>query len=380
VGLAVSDAAATNSGCELLVHVQKRLAGSANGGNGFALDIRFSAVAGFTVLFGASGAGKTTLLDCVAGLQRPDSGRIAVGDVALFDSAQAIDVPTRQRHIGYLFQSLALFPHMTARQNIEYGLAPVAMGERQSRTNEIAESFGVAGLLDRRPLEISGGERQRIALARALVTRPWALLLDEPMTALDAVTKAKILDDLRRWNEHHAVPILYVTHQREEVYALGDRVSVLEAGRLIAEGTPHEVLTRPQYESVAQLAGFENIFECSVAASHPEQGTMTCRIEGTEITLEAPLTRVVAGRAVRIGIRAGDILVATSQPIGLSARNVISASIVSLRRQDVIVIAVVDCGAKSVVHLTPGACQSLELQTGKPVWMVVKTYSCHVLR
>ena len=115
--------------------------------------------------------------------------------------------------------------------------------------------------------EISGGERQRVALARALVTRPEALLLDEPMTALDAVTKARILDDLRRWNERHAVPILYVTHEREEVYALGDRVLVLEAGRIVADGAPHEVLGRPQFESVAQLAGFENIFECSVVAA-----------------------------------------------------------------------------------------------------------------
>jgi len=363
-----------------MVHVQKRLAASTKGGSGFALEVWFSAVAGFTVLFGASGAGKTTILDFVAGLQRPDSGRIAVGDLALYDSEQAVDVPARKRHIGYLFQSLALFPHMTGRQNIQYGLASVAIAERQSRTNEIAESFGVAGLLDRRPSEISGGERQRIALARALVTRPRTLLLDEPMTALDAVTKAKILDDLRRWNERHAVPILYVTHQREEVHALGDRVLVLEAGRLITEGTPHEVLSRPQFESVAQLAGFENIFECSVVASHPEQGTMTCRTEGTEVTLEAPLTRVAAGRIIRVGIRAGDILVATSQPSGLSARNVLAGSIISLRQQDVTVIAEVDCGAKFVVHLTPGACQSLSLRAGKPVWLVIKTYSCHVLQ
>ena len=329
------------------------------------LDVRFTIAAGFTILFGASGAGKTTVLDCIAGLQKPDSGRIAVGNAILFDSEKGIDLPARSRNIGYLFQTLALFPHMTVRQNIEYGLSSLERRERDGRTSEIAESFGISGLFDRRPSEISGGERQRVALARALVTRPRALLLDEPLTALDAVTKTRILDDLRRWNDRHAVPILYVTHQREEVYALGDRVLVLEAGKLIADGTPHEVLSRPQFESVAQLAGFENILECSVVASHPEQGTMTCRIAGTECRLEVPLSRVDTAKPVRVGIRAGDILVATSLPQGLSARNVIAGSIVSLRQQDVTVIAEVDCGARFVVHLTPGACHSLGLEVGK---------------
>jgi molybdate transport system ATP-binding protein len=319
-------------------------------------------------------------LDCIAGLQKPDAGHIAVDGAVLFDAEQAVDVPTHQRHIGYLFQSLALFPHMTGRQNIQYGLASVANNERERRTNEIAESFGIAGLLDRRPLAISGGERQRVALARALVTRPRALLLDEPLTALDAVTKAKIVDDLRRWNDEYRVPILYVTHEREELYALGDRVLVVEAGRLIADGTPHEALNRPQLESVAQLAGFENIFECAVIASHPEDGTMTCQIDGTGVTLEVPLTRVTAGKDIHVGIRAGDILLATSLPVRLSARNVISGSIVSLRRQDVTVIVEVDCGARFVVHLTPGACQSLKLQAGAQIWLVLKTYSCHVLQ
>ena len=319
-------------------------------------------------------------MDCVAGLQKPDSGRIAVGDTVLFDSEKGINLPARRRNTGYLFQTLALFPHMTARQNIAYGLSSLGRPERDNRTSEIAESFGISELFDRRPSEISGGERQRVALARALVTRPRVLLLDEPLTALDAVTKSRILDDLQRWNDRHAVPILYVTHQREEVHALGDRVLVLEAGKVIADGTPHDVLTRPQFESVAQLAGFENIMDCSVVASHAEQGTMTCYIAGTSVSLEVPLSRVDTARPVRVGIRAGDILVATSLPQGLSARNVIAGSIVSLRQQDVTVIAEVDCGARLVVHLTPGARQSRALEVGNQLWLVVKTYSCHILQ
>jgi molybdate transport system ATP-binding protein len=239
---------------ELSVKVDKRLGGTAQGEVSTQLDVRFSISAGFTILFGASGAGKTTVLDCIAGLQKPDAGLVTVGDITLFDSEKGIDQPARNRHIGYLFQTLALFPHMTVRQNIAYGLSALGPAERDERISEIAESFGISGLYGRRPSEISGGERQRVALARALVTRPRALLLDEPLTALDAVTKSRLLDDLRRWNERHSVPILYVTHQREEVYALGDRVLVLEAGKVISDGTPQAVLNRPQLESVAQLA------------------------------------------------------------------------------------------------------------------------------
>ncbi len=365
---------------DLSVHATKQASNPDERGNSFRLDVRFTSSAGFTILFGASGAGKTTVLDCIAGLQKPDTGRIAVGDAVLFDSEKGIDLQAHKRHVGYLFQTLALFPHMTVRQNIEYGLSSLEHRERDSRTGEIADSFGISGLFERRPSNISGGERQRVALARALVTRPSALLLDEPLAALDAVTKTRILDDLRQWNDRQAVPILYVTHEREEVYALGDRVLVMDGGRLIADGTPHEVLSRPLFESVAQLAGFENIVACSVVATHTEQGTMTGRIAGTDVCLEVPLSRVDIGKPIRVGIRAGDILVATSLPQGLSARNVITGSIVSLSQQDVTVIAVVDCGTKLTVHLTPGARTTLGLEVQKPVWLVIKTYSCHVLQ
>jgi molybdate transport system ATP-binding protein len=378
--MAVTAAPGASPSGALSVSLKKQILGAKRSDAGFSVDLSFTVDAGFTILFGESGAGKTTILDCIAGLQRPDSGRIAVDGVDLFNSDASINVSTRDRHIGYLLQTLALFPHMTGRQNIEYGLASATARERTNRVREITDSFGISGILDRRPAEISGGERQRVALARALVLRPRALLLDEPMVALDAITKAKILDDLRQWNELHTVPILYVTHDREEVRALGDRMLVLDAGRVIADSSPHEVLSRPRRESVAQLAGFENIFECSVVATHPEQGTMTCQIKDTDVALEVPLTRVKDALPVRVGVRAGDILVATSQPSGLSARNIMTGTIGSLRREDVTVVAEVDCGAKFVVHLTPGACQSLELQAGKAIWLVVKTYSCRVLQ
>lgn len=346
----------------------------------FSLQVEFAAQPGITILFGASGAGKTTLLDCIAGLREPNHGLMAIGDFTLFDSASRIKLPPNRRNVGYLFQTVALFPHMTVRQNIEYGLAALDREERESRTWEILESFHIAPLAERRPGEISGGERQRVALARTLVTRPRVLLLDEPLTALDAVTKSRIIDDLRAWNERHRIPILYVTHDREEVFALGERVIALAEGRILAEGSPHDVLHRPQLESVAQLAGFENILECAVVEHHPQQGTMTCRISGSTVCLEAPLTRVKDGQRISIGVRAGDILVATAKPQGLSARNVISGRMVELQRRDVMVISKVDCDVTFEVHLTPGAVESLGLALGAQVWLVIKTYSCHVLQ
>src|SRR5579864_64657 len=247
----------------LTVQLHKRFS---NAGRDFMLEVFFTITPGITILFGPSGAGKTTLLDCVAGLTNPDSGRISVGNRVLFDHLQRTNLPVQRRSVGYVFQDLALFPHLTAGKNVEYGLTSVDQNERRKKCNAILESLHIAHLRERKPREISGGERQRVALARALVTDPCVLLLDEPMAALDAATKSRIIEDLRAWNAAHSIPILYVTHNREEVFALGDRVLVLENGRIIADGTPHGVMAAPRRESLAQLIGFENIFHATVTA------------------------------------------------------------------------------------------------------------------
>ncbi len=208
----------------------------------FVLDVSLEIPAGISILFGPSGAGKSTLLDCIAGLARPEAGRIAAGDRVLFDSATATHLPPQKRHLAYVFQELALFPHLTVEENAGYGLAHLPEGERRSRVREILESFHVGALRSRKPGQISGGERQRVALARSLVTSPRVLLLDEPLSALDADVKAAIVEDLRAWNAARRLPILYVTHSREEVDALGERMIALDAGRVVAEGAPREVL------------------------------------------------------------------------------------------------------------------------------------------
>jgi molybdate transport system ATP-binding protein len=373
------------SGPQLSARLSKRLAGQ---GQEFVLDVEFLAASGFTILFGASGAGKTTLLDCVAGLTKPDSGRIAIDERMLFDAEQQVNVPVAKRRVGYVFQSLALFPHLTVEQNVEYGLVHMPPAQREERVAAILKAFRIAHLAQRSAREISGGESQRVALARTLVTDPTVLLLDEPLAALDGPTKGKIIDDLREWNRAHRIPILYVTHSREEVFALGERVIVLDSGRIVAQGTPHEVMSAPFQETVAQLAGFENIFDAVVEAVRPERGTMTCRLsaagepagERSAVVLETPLVRGGVGSIMRVGIRAGDILLATAAPAGLSARNVLPGRITSLQQRDVIIAARVNCRVEMEVHLTLAARDSLQLAPGKEVWLVIKTHSCHLMQ
>jgi molybdate transport system ATP-binding protein len=360
---------------DLEVRIRKRFP---NPEGSFNLNVHFRALAGFTILFGASGAGKTTLLDCIAGLSDPDDGRIAVGGEDLYDSEKKRNVAAWKRRIGYVHQDLALFPHLTAEENVAYGLHRLSAAERQTRSRELLEVFRIDHLRDRRPAQISGGERQRVALARALVTEPRALLLDEPLAALDRPTKSSLVGDLRKWNQHHRVPILFVTHNGEEVFALGDEVIVLDAGRIVAQGLPHEVMRAPRLETVAHLSGFENIFDATVLALHEDRGTMTCQLGNVE--LETPLVRAEVGSRLRVGVRAGDLLLATEHPRGLSARNVLPGTIRRLEQRDVIISAMVDCGGTDFeVHLTLAARDALQLGPGKGVWVVVKTHSCHLM-
>jgi molybdate transport system ATP-binding protein len=358
----------------LSVRVTRRLS------NAFTLEAEFETPAGFTMLLGPSGCGKSTLLNCIAGFVRPDAGRITLGARALFDSSSALDMPVPDRQLGYVFQNLALFPHMTVEQNVQYGLVKLPAEERRSRMMAMLESFRIPHLLRRKPGQISGGERQRVALARSLVTNPAMLLLDEPLSALDTASKSKILDDLRDWNAAYGIPVLYVTHSPEEAFAVGEHVVMLEAGRILAQGTPHDVLSAPRHETIAQIVGFENVFDATVRSIEEARGTMICQLSGSLTQLEVPLGRAESGARVRIAIRAGDIMLATEQPHGLSARNSFRGKVSAMRREGVTVIVTVEAGAAFVIHLTPGSSDDLQLKPGTQVWVVIKTYSCNLVR
>ncbi len=345
----------------------------------FLLDISVKVPPGISILFGPSGAGKSTVLDCIAGLARPDAGRIAAGEEVLFDSQARVNCPPQVRRIAYVFQTLALFPHMSAEENVAYGLDGLPREQRTARVEEILKAFGVEKLRARRPAEISGGERQRIALARSLVAQPSVLLLDEPLTGLDAELKAAIVDDLRAWNAARRIPILYVTHSREEVDALGERVIAMDHGCVVSEGTPMEVLEAPRRKRLAQSAGFENLLSGTVVDLRETDGVMRVRLNESACELEIPLGFAVAGDRVHVAIRAGDILLATSPPQGLSARNILEGCVVGLETRGTLIRARVNCGVGFIVHLTPGAARMLELADGIRVWLVLKTHSCHLV-
>jgi molybdate transport system ATP-binding protein len=375
--LAAPQTSAQPISAELEVRIRKRFP---NPEGSFILNVHFRALAGFTILFGASGAGKTTLLDCIAGLTDPDDGRIAVGGEDVYDSEKKRNVVAWKRRIGYVHQDLALFPHLTAEENVAYGLRSLSASERKARSREMLAAFRIEHLRERRPAQISGGERQRVALARALVTEPRALMLDEPLAALDRPTKSSLVDDLRKWNQHHRVPILFVTHNGEEVFALGDEVIMLDAGRIVAQGQPHEVMRAPRLETVAHLSGFENIFDATVLALHEGRGTMTCQLGNGKVELETPLVRAEVGSRLRVGVRAGDLLLATEKPRGLSARNILPGTIRRVEQRDVIISAMVDCGGTDFeVYVTLAARDALKLGPGKGVWVVIKTHSCHLM-
>jgi molybdate transport system ATP-binding protein len=226
---------------------------------GFTLDVAWAAGDGVSVLFGPSGSGKTLTLQCLAGLMRPEAGRIAVDGRVLFDAARGIHVPPQLRRVGYVFQGYALFPHLSVRANVAFGLQDRSRVECDRRTSAVMERLGLRGLEDRRPRELSGGQRQRVALARALAIEPAFVLLDEPLSALDLPLRRVLRDELQAILAEWRVPAVLVTHDFTEAYQLGDRVLVYEEGRVRQSALRGDLLRRPASESVARILGFRNV-------------------------------------------------------------------------------------------------------------------------
>ncbi len=345
----------------------------------FHLEMKFEVHSGVTILLGHSGAGKTTVLRCIAGLCDPEEGWITLDDKVLFDSKRRIRIEPARRNMGFVFQDLALFPHLTVRENVAYGLRTINAEERSPRVTRIMESFQIAHLHKRFPHEISGGEQQRVALARSLVTEPYVLLLDEPMSSLDVQTKSGIIDDLRAWNETRRIPMLYVTHNHEEVFALGEHVIALKQGRIIAEGAPLDVVPKARRETMVQFAGFENLLEANVVRVEERHGTVICQLTRKPLELEVPLTRVEVGAPVHIGIRAGEILLASSKPVLVGACNILNGTIKKVHNVGLKLEVVVDCGIELRVHLPSSAANVSDLRVSSEAWLIVQPHFCHLI-
>ncbi|MEO8027305.1 MAG: ABC transporter ATP-binding protein [Bryobacteraceae bacterium] len=251
---------------------------------GFELDVELKAAAGVTVLFGPSGAGKTLTLDAIAGFVRPDEGRILLDDAILFDGATGVHLPPQQRQCGYVFQNYALFPHMTLRQNLEFAAERRPRLERHRRVNDLIEKFRLADVAGRRPHEVSGGQKQRCSIARALVGAPRILLLDEPAQGLDAPLKADFYQVLKQVRSDFATPIVLVTHDLEECFALGDQMIVVRSGSVVQAGTPQQILDKPASIETAKLLGAHNLIPCEIRGLDPGRNTSKLRVGDFDVT------------------------------------------------------------------------------------------------
>lgn len=350
-------------------------------GNEFALAVEFNAPPKITILFGASGSGKTTTIKSIAGIIQPDSGRISINGHTLFDSRQGINVPIRKRSVGLVFQNLALFPHMSALGNVEFAMNDLSRHQRRGRALELMERLRITHTAPRRPGEISGGEAQRVALARALAGGPKLLLLDEPLSAIDEATKHDIIADLKKINRDLRLPIIYVTHNRDEAITLGDYLIAYESGQVAAAGEPLEILRAPVIASVARLTGVENVFDSVVVERNLDAGTTTVRISDQRgsCLLDIPLGKEDPGDGVIVAVRSGDILLATEELRLTSARNILYGHITEIEERGDHCLVRVKSGVTWLVNLTRQAVKELGLLNGQEIWLAIKTHSCYLL-
>ena len=320
-----------------------------------------------TVLFGPSGSGKTTLLRYVAGLFRPDQGRLSFCDEHWVDVERRVFVPPQARKIGLLAQDNALFPHLTVEQNVGFGLRRLPKEDRGRRVQSMLELLRVEKLADRLPVRLSGGEQQRVALARALVTEPRLLLLDEPLSALDAPTREELRSALRKLLKSLQIPTLLVTHDRVEALALGDRVAVVAEGRVRQLGGVAEVFSNPADLLVARTVGVETVLPAFIV--RVADGLATVRVG--EVELLALAHETVSGEAM-VCIRGEDVVLEQSTSPRTSARNQLAGRIISIVHEGPLMRVALDCGLPLVALVTRAACDELGLQEGGSVVAAIK--------
>lgn len=342
----------------------------------FELDVNVSFDARVTAIFGPSGSGKTSLLDAVAGLRHIAAGEIDIDGNMLFSTDKGINLPARQRGIGYVPQEAALFPHLSVKQNVLFG------AERGIRTGtspgiqlpHVLEVLEIGGLLDRPVTKLSGGEAQRVALARAILSRPRLLLLDEPLAALDIGLKERILPYLGLVRDEFAIPMIYVTHNLTEVLALADWVLAIREGRLVAQGLPKETLR--SVNALSSLSGdeFENVFCVEFATSNRDAGTTQVRLpSGAELFI--PYLGPPAHLTFQIRVSADDIIVATERPNNISAGNVLPGKIRKIETLGGEAMLTVLAGDEFSVRVTASAVSKLGLNEATPVFLIIKTRS-----
>jgi molybdate transport system ATP-binding protein len=348
------------------------------GGFGITCDLLLTPDDGsVTVLFGASGAGKTTILRCLAGLERPTRGTIRFGQDIWFDLELGLELQPQQRGVGFLFQEDALFPHLTAAENVGYGIGWLPPAARRDRVQELLRFVRLEGKGERRPRELSGGERQRVALARALAPEPRLLLLDEPLSALDAPTREELRVELRRMLAALRIPTLFVTHDRNEALSLADRIAVIADGRVRQVGPVAEVFSRPADREVARIVGVETVVPGRVVGC-PGEGLLDVAAGDRGVLLRALDPGNVEAECF-VCIRAEEVMLERG-PIGqVSARNRLPGHVVGISAEGPLLRIALDCGFPLAALVTRQAGEELQLQLGEGVSAIVKSPAVHLV-
>jgi molybdate transport system ATP-binding protein len=340
---------------------------------GFHLAVDFTAGSGLTALFGRSGAGKTSLINVIAGLIRPDRGRVEIDGDVLTDTATRRFVPPHRRRIGYVFQEGRLFPHLSVRRNLLYGARFAAGPKNTGEFDQIVALLGIGELLARRPENLSGGEKQRVAIGRALLARPRVLVMDEPLASLDEGRKAEILPFIERLRDEIRTPIVYVSHSIPEVARLATTLVVLSDGRVAATGTPAEIMGRLDLFPLTGRVEAGAILNTRVVGVDARFGLSLLRAAAGE--LRVPRLDIPLGTALRVRIRARDVMIALAPPDGLSALNVLPGTVAEIGQSDGPIVEIrLDCaGEPLIARLTRRSVETLNLVPGRRVYAVIKS-------
>ncbi|MEI9991752.1 MAG: molybdenum ABC transporter ATP-binding protein [Rhizomicrobium sp.] len=339
---------------------------------GFALDVAFALPrSGVTALFGASGAGKSTIVAAIAGTFRPREGRIVIADREVLDTAKGIFVPPQRRRAGMVFQDARLFPHMSVRDNLLFGWRRAEAKADAGEIDRVIALLGLEALLDRRPRMLSGGEKSRVALGRALLSSPQILLLDEPLAALDAQRRSEILPYLERLRDDAKLPMLYVSHSLDEVARLADDIVVVKDGRTVLQGSVFDILTGLELPALAGSPPVGAVIAATVSA-HRDDGLTALAFDGGTLfvsRLSDPL-----GTRLRLRVRAEEIMLALEEPRGISANNVLAAQVAALAENGLQADIQLLCGpTRLIARITSASARRLALAPGKPVFAIVKS-------
>jgi molybdate transport system ATP-binding protein len=338
----------------------------------FALRVAFDAAAPVIGLFGRSGSGKTSVVNAIAGITRPDRGHVRINGTMLFDAAAGIDVPPERRGIGYVFQDSLLFPHLSVGRNLVYGQRLRKPGEQFIDRNRVVELLGLGPLLDRSPSTLSGGEKQRVAIGRALLAQPRILLMDEPLAALDVPRRTEVLDYIERLRDDLRIPIVYVSHSVPEIARIADTVVVLSEGTCLATGNVDEVLGRLDLRPATGRYEAGALLDTRAVAHDVHDQLTTLSFEGGE--LYVPQLDVPIGERVRTRIRARDVSLATQRPQAASILNVLQGTITAISEEHgaVVDVQLAVGAARLTARITRRSLRELALREGDGVFALIK--------